>query len=151
MSATVAGAALTTCDSFDAEVTAVDRSWSSVMSETFFSFSAAGFFGCSSSAARTPKAIRRESRSADHRRVRIDYLAFLCAFGNAYNLPPGVRFTQMRLDDFIPIYEFNEVHTRHVDASPERVFDACRNVTADEIRFFRAFTFIRRFGRKGQE
>ena len=53
----------------------------------------------------------------------------------------------MRLDDIIPEWQFGERHTRHVDAPPERVFDAARNVTAAEIRFFRTLTWIRRFGR----
>jgi hypothetical protein len=57
----------------------------------------------------------------------------------------------MRLDDIIPVYEFNEVHTLHVAAPPERVFDAARNVSADEIRFFKTLTAIRRCGRSGPE
>jgi hypothetical protein len=55
------------------------------------------------------------------------------------------------LDVFMPGYEFNEVHTRHIDATPERVYQAVRDVTAGEIRFFRALTWIRRFGRAGPE
>jgi hypothetical protein len=56
-----------------------------------------------------------------------------------------------RLDDFVPVYQFNEVHTRRIDAAPDRVYAALRAVTAHEIRFFRALTWIRRFGRPGPE
>ncbi len=51
-----------------------------------------------------------------------------------------------RLDDIMPAWQFNELHTIHVNAAPERVFDAIRNVTAGDITFFRTLTAIRRFG-----
>ena len=53
----------------------------------------------------------------------------------------------VRLDSIIPQYQFHEIHSRQIDATPERVFDAARKVTADEIRFFRTLTAIRRLGR----
>ena len=49
-----------------------------------------------------------------------------------------------RLDEFAPVWQFHEVHRRAIAAPPERVFDAVRNVTADEILFFRTLTAIRR-------
>lgn len=49
-----------------------------------------------------------------------------------------------------PEREFSERHTAHVDAPPERVFDATHAVTAEEILFFRTLTTIRRFGRPGR-
>jgi len=52
-----------------------------------------------------------------------------------------------RLDEFMPFWQFHEVHTRRIAASPERVFEAVRQVRADEILFFRALTWIRRGGR----
>lgn len=57
----------------------------------------------------------------------------------------------MHLDDVIPEWEFGERHARRIDAAPERVFDAARNVTAGEIRFFRLLTAIRRLGRRCPE
>jgi hypothetical protein len=48
-----------------------------------------------------------------------------------------------RIDDFAPAYQFNEVHATRVRAPPDRVFAAIRAVTADEILFFRALTWIR--------
>jgi hypothetical protein len=48
-----------------------------------------------------------------------------------------------RIDDFAPAYQFDEVHTTRVQASPSRVFAAIRAVTADEILLFRTLTWIR--------
>jgi hypothetical protein len=52
-----------------------------------------------------------------------------------------------RLDAFLPAWQFREVHALRVAASPERVFDALTQVRADDIRFFRTLTWIRRAGR----
>ena len=54
-----------------------------------------------------------------------------------------------RLDDIMPVWQFDESHTIHVNAPPDRVFDAIRNVTADDIALFLTLTAIRRFGRRG--
>lgn len=51
--------------------------------------------------------------------------------------------THTRLDDFLPAYHFHEVHSLAVHAPPDRVFAAIHEVTAEEIRFFRALTWIR--------
>jgi hypothetical protein len=59
--------------------------------------------------------------------------------------------TETRLDEFIPVWQFNERHTIRVAASPERVFDAVRLVRANEISLFMALTWIRRGGRKAPE
>lgn len=55
------------------------------------------------------------------------------------------------LDALVPIWQFDERHEVHVDASPARAFAAIRAVTADEILFFQTLTTIRRFGRSGPE
>jgi hypothetical protein len=47
-----------------------------------------------------------------------------------------------RLDDFMPVWQFREFHTRTVDAPPPVVFDAIKRVRSDEILLFR-----RRFAR----
>ena len=52
-----------------------------------------------------------------------------------------------RLDGFAPVWQFREVHSRHVSASPERVYGAMRAVRANEILLFRTLTWLRRFGR----
>jgi hypothetical protein len=56
-----------------------------------------------------------------------------------------------RLDDWMPAWQFDERHTIHVDASPEKVFAAIRAVRADEIRLFRTLIAIRRCGQPGPE
>ena len=56
-----------------------------------------------------------------------------------------------RLDEFVPVYQFNEVHSIHVRAPKARVYAAIKAVTADEILFFRALVWLRRFGRPGPE
>jgi len=56
-----------------------------------------------------------------------------------------------RLDEFMPAWQFSELHTTRVKATPERVFRAIREVTANEILFFRTLTWIRRLGRSGPE
>ena len=39
----------------------------------------------------------------------------------------------MLLDKFLPKFEFNEIHTTKVDAPPERVFTAIKELTAAEL------------------
>jgi hypothetical protein len=39
----------------------------------------------------------------------------------------------MQLDKFLPTYEFNEIHTVTVDAPPERVFTAIKELTPAEL------------------
>lgn len=56
-----------------------------------------------------------------------------------------------RLDDWMPVWQFDERHTIPVDAPPEKVFAAIRAVRADEILFFRMLIAIRRCGRPGPE
>ena len=56
-----------------------------------------------------------------------------------------------QLDAFVPVYQFDEVHTIRVDAPPDAVFAALKAVTANEILLFRTLTSIRRFGRPGPE
>jgi hypothetical protein len=52
-----------------------------------------------------------------------------------------------QLDEFAPAWQFHEVHSLRVQASPQKVFDAIKQVRADEILLFRALTWIRRGGR----
>ena len=56
-----------------------------------------------------------------------------------------------RLDAIIPAYQFNEMHSLTVNATPERVYRAVRDVTAGEIALFHLLTSIRRFGRSTPE
>lgn len=56
-----------------------------------------------------------------------------------------------RIDDFMPVWQFDERHSISVNAPPEQVFEAIRAVTANEILLFRTMTWIRRLGRPGAE
>ena len=58
-----------------------------------------------------------------------------------------IRKVASRLDELVPVWQFHEVHTRHIAAPPERVYDAIRKVRADEISLFSTLTWIRRGGR----
>ena len=66
------------------------------------------------------------------------------------NLPTRetrVARVESKLDQFVPVWEFDERHTIDIDASPAQVFAAIRGVRADEISLFRTLTWIRRGGR----
>lgn len=70
------------------------------------------------------------------------------------NLQAGEKRVEVpatRLDEFIPVYQFEELHSIRIQAPRERVYAALRGVTADEITFFRALTWIRRLGQPGPE
>lgn len=62
-----------------------------------------------------------------------------------------VAAPQTRLDEFVPAWQFNEVHSIRVKAPREKVYQAIKEVRADEIRLFRTLTWIRRFGQPGPE
>ncbi len=64
--------------------------------------------------------------------------------------PAAVHHASSReahLDEAMPAWQFNEVHSVHVNAPPRKVFDSIRPVTAGEIQFFRTLIAIRRLGR----
>src|SRR5262249_14765786 len=52
-----------------------------------------------------------------------------------------------RLDEFAPVFQFHEVHSVSIAASPDRVDSAIRSVTPAEIRYYGTLTWMRRFGR----
>jgi hypothetical protein len=62
-----------------------------------------------------------------------------------------VEAIQTHLDEFAPVYQFNEVHRIQVRAPRNRVYRAIKEVTADEILLFRTLTWLRRLGRPGPE
>jgi hypothetical protein len=53
------------------------------------------------------------------------------------------------LDEFMPEFDFNEVHSTLVAASPERALAAAREVTVGEMPVARALMAVRRLGRGG--
>ena len=50
---------------------------------------------------------------------------------------------QSDLDRAMPVWQFGEFHATRVRATPERIDAALRQVTADDIMFFRTLTWIR--------
>ncbi|PYU03304.1 MAG: hypothetical protein DMG33_16950 [Acidobacteria bacterium] len=62
-----------------------------------------------------------------------------------------VQWPHALLDEFVAVYQFEEFHAIRVHAPRERVFQAIKEVRADEIFLFRTLTWIRRFGRPGPE
>ena len=54
---------------------------------------------------------------------------------------------ETRLDEFMPVWQFNERHTISIKAPPAAVYEAIRNVRAGEISLFNTLTWIRRGGR----
>jgi hypothetical protein len=62
-----------------------------------------------------------------------------------------VAEAKSHLDEFVPVYQYSEFHSIRIAASRERVYQAIKEVTADEIALFRTLTWIRRFGWQGPE
>jgi hypothetical protein len=62
-----------------------------------------------------------------------------------------VEPARTHLDEFAPVYQFHEVHSIHVRAPRNRVYQAIKEVTADEILLFRTLTWLRRLGQPGPE
>ncbi|HMF86557.1 MAG TPA: hypothetical protein VK575_00660 [Gemmatimonadaceae bacterium] len=59
-----------------------------------------------------------------------------------------ITTAETRLDEFVPVWQFNERHTIRIAAPPARAFEAIKSVRADEISLFNALTWIRRGGRE---
>src|SRR5215472_10861445 len=55
-----------------------------------------------------------------------------------------------RLDEFVPAYEFEELHSTQIHAPPKQVAAAVLEVTSREIALFQALTWIRRGGSSGK-
>jgi hypothetical protein len=58
---------------------------------------------------------------------------------------------ETRLDEIMPVWQFRERHAIRIAAPPARVFEAIRNVRANEISLFKTLTWIRRGGRRMSE
>lgn len=55
------------------------------------------------------------------------------------------------LDEIMPRWQFEERHEIRIDAPPERIYAAIRDVTPGEIRLFQTLTAIRRLGQRGEK
>jgi hypothetical protein len=59
-----------------------------------------------------------------------------------------VSRVETRLDEFVPTWQFREIHTIRIPAPPPRVYEAITRLRADEILLFHTLTWIRRGGRE---
>src|SRR5688500_18201534 len=62
-------------------------------------------------------------------------------------MQPDFRIRALRrliIDRFLPVHEWNEVHSVEIAAPPAAVLDALRKVTADEIALLRGLFAVRR-------
>jgi hypothetical protein len=57
-----------------------------------------------------------------------------------------VARAETRLDEFVPVWQFREIHTIDIAAPPARVFEAIKRVRPDEILLFRTLIAIRSGG-----
>jgi hypothetical protein len=62
-----------------------------------------------------------------------------------------VAAPRTQLDQFLPAYQFNEFHSVRIAAPKDKVYNALKQVTAEEILFFRTLVWLRRLGRPGPE
>lgn len=67
----------------------------------------------------------------------------LSTMGGWWPWPEQHAAGESRLDAFVPAFQFVERHETFVRATPDAVYRAIRAVRADEIRTFRALTWIR--------
>jgi hypothetical protein len=85
------------------------------------------------------------------RRRAVSVIALGTAMTTAGLVAPAfesrVTHATTALDEFMPVWQFHEVHSVRIAAPPARVFAAIRQVRADEILLFRTLTWIRRGGR----
>lgn len=95
------------------------------------------------------KPIRRLGFRKRRQGLKVVALGVLVAVTGLILPAPEKRTARVtsRLDEVIPAWQFNELHTIRIDAPPERVYAAVKAVRADEIALFNLLTWIRRFGR----
>jgi hypothetical protein len=58
---------------------------------------------------------------------------------------------ESHIDEIMPRWQFEEHHAIQINAPPDRIWAAIRDVTPREIRLFQTLTAIRRFGRRSGE
>ena len=56
-----------------------------------------------------------------------------------------------RLEEFAPLYQFNELHSVRIRAPQAAIYRSIKEVTAAEVTFLRALTWLRRLGRASRE
>ena len=96
--------------------------------------------------------LRRVHRSNRRHAAVMMLIGLVAAYAIWRSMPPsqssGARHA---IDEFAPQFHFREQHETTIAATPDRIYQAIRAVSADEIALFQTFTWIRRFGRSGPE
>ena len=96
--------------------------------------------------------LRRVHRS-NRRHAAVMMLIGLVAAYAIWRIMPSAQTSTAHhgIDEFAPSFHFREQHETIIAATPDRIYQAIRAVSADEIALFQTFTWIRRFGRSGPE
>lgn len=96
--------------------------------------------------------LRRVHRS-NRRHAAVMMLIGLAAAYAIWRIMPSAQTSDAHhaIDEFAPSFHFREQHETIIAATPDRIYQAIRAVSADEIALFQTFTWIRRFGRGGPE
>src|SRR5688500_8811473 len=96
--------------------------------------------------------LRRVHRSNRRHAAVMMLVGLAAAFAIWRSMPPAQSSTERHaIDEFAPVFHFREQHATTIAAPPARVYNAIREVSADEIALFQTLTWLRRFGRSGPE
>lgn len=98
--------------------------------------------------------IRRPKRPGGRIRAALVLGSGLVLAGVGLTYPPTETYIsspRTQLDELMPVFQFSEVHSIRVAATPSRVFRAMKAVTPDEISLFKVLTWMRRFGQQSSE
>jgi hypothetical protein len=99
-------------------------------------------------------AIRGSKRKGGRMRGALLLLFGLVIAAVALTYPPTESYVaspQTRIDEFMPVFQFDEVHSIRVAATPGRVYQAMKAVTPDEIPLLGVLTWLRRAGQPSPE
>ena len=98
--------------------------------------------------------VRGSKRRGGRIRAALVLGSGLALAGVALTFPPTETYIsspRMQIDEFMPVFQFDEVHSIRVAAAPSRVYQAMKAVTPDEIALFKVFTWMRRAGQPSPE
>lgn len=98
--------------------------------------------------------IRGSKRKGGRLRGALVLLFGLVLAAVALTYPPTESYVaspQLRIDEFMPVFQFDEIHSMRVAATPTRVYQAMKAVTPDEIALFKILTWMRQAGQPSAE
>jgi len=98
--------------------------------------------------------VKRPRRAGSRMRAALMLGSGLVLVGVGLTYPPTETYIsspRTQLDEFMPVFQFNEVNSIRVAAAPSRVYQAMKAVTPDEIALFNVLTSMTRSGQPGSE